>query len=178
MTRHVALLRGINVGKHKRIGMAPLREALTARGYTDVVTHLQSGNVILTAAERSPHSVAADLSAAIADGFGFDVPVVVRSRAQLQRVVDRNPLADVMRDPARLLVTFFDPAPPATALDGLDARAFEPERFVLDGAELYAWFDGGVHASPAGRALERLRLPGTATARNWNTVLKLLDLTR
>ena len=178
MTRHVALLRGINVGKNKRIGMAPLRAALEARGYGDVRTLLQSGNVALTASTADPAEVARGVSAVIAEDFGHDVPVVVRSAEQLAAVVEGNPFAELYGegDGKLLHVCFCEPAPAPDALDGLDAEALLPERFAVRGGEIYLWYPGGVLDSPMGKALERARLPVTLTDRNWNTVLKLLEL--
>ena len=178
--RHVALLRGINVGRNKRIGMAPLRAALEARGCTGVRTLLQSGNVVLTAASADPAEVAAVISAAIAEDFGFDVAVVVRSADELAAIVDGNPFADLYGegDGKLLHVGFCEPAPPPGALDGIDAEALLPERFAVRGSEIYSWYPNGTLDSPMGRALEKARLPVTLTDRNWNTVTKLLELAR
>ena len=104
-TRYVALLRGINLGKARQVDMTRLREVLTARGHGEVRTHLRSGNVVLDSALPEAE-LAADLSAAIGEEFGFDVPVVVRTGTELAAVVAGDPFATVATDPARYLVTF------------------------------------------------------------------------
>src|SRR4051812_22270447 len=105
MARHVALLRGINVGAHNRIGMPRLREVLTDAGYEDVRTLLASGNVVL-GADATPRDGAEGVHACIAEAFGLDIGIVVRSGEELARVVERNPLAGVADASKRYQVTF------------------------------------------------------------------------
>src|SRR5690349_20890596 len=107
MPRHVVLLRGINLAKRNRIAMPELRAALEAHGYRDVKTYVQSGNVVLTS-DANPERVAHDVRALINKRWGFEVPVVVRSRSELAAVVRRNPLGTVASDPKRHLVTFLE----------------------------------------------------------------------
>jgi uncharacterized protein (DUF1697 family) len=175
MTRQIALLRGINVGRSRRVPMPALRELLTGLGYGDVRTHLQSGNVILTA-DVSGEELERALEREIAASLGVDVPVVVRTRDELADVVARNPLAGVADDPARYLVSFLSREPEPRLLEELAALDLAPEAFVVNGREIYAWHPGGVHASPLARLLSGERLGVEATARNWNTVTRLLAL--
>src|SRR5687768_9154919 len=116
--RYVALLRGINVGKARQVGMPRLVEVLDARGHGNVRTHLRSGNVVLDSA-LGEAELAADLEAAIEEEFGFAVPVVVRTGAEVAAVVADNPLASVVTDPARYLVTFFPEEPAAKNVTAL-----------------------------------------------------------
>ena len=175
MPKHVVLLRGINLGSRNRIAMPELREALEAAGFDDVVTYVQSGNVVL-ASSASPAAVARKCERVIAETFGLDVPVVVRSRAQLAKVVERNPLKRVAVDPKRYQVSFLAAKPKAEALRKLEAAKIEPERFVLEGRELYAWHPAGIGRSKLWTLLAGNGLGVTATARNWTTVTKLLEL--
>ncbi|MCW2960312.1 MAG: uncharacterized protein JWM90_699 [Thermoleophilia bacterium] len=175
MTRYLALLRGINLGANRRVAMARLRELLGEVGYVDVATHLQSGNVLL-GSTRSASAVAKDLAQRIEAEWGFAVPVIVRTEAQLAAVVAADPLGDVATDPARYLVTFFEHAPKRDALDALDADELLPERFALLGSEVYTWMPDGVQNSPVQRALAKLDGQAPGTARNWRTVTKLLEL--
>lgn len=175
MTRHVALLRGINLGARNRVSMPELRSALGKAGYEDVRTLLQSGNVVLSS-ERSPDAVARELEALVADAFGVESRVVVRSREQLAQVVQRNPLAETVKDPKRFQVSFLSAAPDPEIVRELTARDFAPEQVAFLGDEVYAWHPGGLQRSPLARLLDDRRLGVTATARNWNTVTKLLAL--
>ena len=173
--RQIALLRGINVGGHRRVAMADLRALLNRLGYEDVQTLLQSGNVVLTSSVRADR-LERQLEEQLEDEFALDIQVVVRTRDELADVIERNPLATVVTDPARHVVSFLSAAPAASVVRQLEALDFAPERFAFSGRELYAWHPNGIHASRLAKVLSEKRLGVTATARNWNTVTKLLAL--
>ena len=173
--RQVALLRGINLASHRRIGMADLREALTGQGHEDVRTHLQSGNVVLSS-ELAPGELADVLAREIEARFGFAVPVVVRTRDELAAVVERDPFGDAATEPRRYQVTFLSGEPDPAAVRRAEAAATGGERLVVAGREAYAWHPEGLQRSALARALTDERLGVTATARNWTTVGKLLAL--
>ncbi|NUR75228.1 MAG: DUF1697 domain-containing protein [Thermoleophilia bacterium] len=168
MPRQIALLRGINVGGHKKVAMAKLRALMEELGYRDVRTYVQSGNVVFTGPRRS----AKQLEAALADAFGFDVPVVLRTRDELAAIVRANPLRKLATDPAKHLVVFCA----AKATVGLDPEDFAPETFTVRGREVYVWLPGGIGRSPLAKELLAKPLGRTSTARNWRTVEKLLEL--
>src|SRR5262245_28482296 len=105
MARLIVLLRGINLGPRNRVSMPELREALEDAGYDDVRTYLQSGNVVLTSTE-SAKKVGRECERVIADRFGLEIDVVVRTRNELAKVVERNPLGRVAKDPKRYQVSF------------------------------------------------------------------------
>jgi uncharacterized protein (DUF1697 family) len=172
---HVALLRGINVGSHNRIPMPRLREVLAEAGFEGPVTHLQSGNAVLRSRD-SAAKVAATVEGAIRDEWAFDVPVIVRSKAQLAKVVEADPFVGVADDPARYVVMFMSRKPSANAFDGIDAAKYEPESFELRGKELYAWLPEGQHDSKLMKALGKTDKELVGTVRNWRTVTKLLEL--
>src|SRR5918911_4401192 len=110
MPKHIVLLRGINIGSRNRIAMPALREALEEDGFGDVKTYVQSGNVVLTS-RAAPATVARKVERLIADRFGLDIDVVVRTRDELAEVVRRNPLGKVATDPKRYQVSFLSAAP-------------------------------------------------------------------
>jgi len=176
-TSHIVLLRGINVGSHNRIAMATLREMLTGLGYSAVRTLLNSGNAVVTAPAADPAEVAGEIHAAISDTFGLTIGTVVLSRAQIERVVARNPMPDeAERAPKFFHVGFGEPAPAPAALAAIDAASLLPEKVVLDEGTLYLWFADGMRDSPLAKALGAKKLDRTVTMRNWNTVRKLVDL--
>jgi uncharacterized protein (DUF1697 family) len=175
VTRHIVLSRGINLAGRNRIAMPELREALTRAGFDDVSTYLQSGNVVLSS-DAPPDEVARACRREIADRFGFDIAVVVRSLNELAGVVKRNPLAGVAIDPKRYQVTFLDGELAPDIAGKLEALPFEGEEFVVDGREIYAWHPDGVGRSKLASFLVGRRLGVTGTARNWTTVTKLLEL--
>lgn len=173
--RQVALLRGINIGPRNRIAMPALREALSEAGYQDVETYVQSGNVVL-GSEGDAVDLERSLERLIEERFGLSVPVIVRSAAELARVVELNPLADVASDPKRYQVAFLRSALPEEAAAVLHAAAIEPERVVIDGHEIYAWHPEGIARSKLWSTIASKRLGVDATARNWTTVTTLLEM--
>ena len=168
----VALLRGVNVGKAKRIAMPELRAALEQAGVTGVRTLLASGNVVLDDPGGEREAVAA-VQGVLRSSFGMDVDVVVRTSQQLAEVVASDPLAGVADDGSRRLTVFLSAPPTAAAVRSLPpAEGFAPETWVLQGRELHLWCPGGLRDSTlANQRWSGLGVVGTA--RNWNTVLKL-----
>jgi uncharacterized protein (DUF1697 family) len=173
--RQIALLRGINLGARRRVAMPELRELLAGLGYEDVRTLLQSGNVVLGARQRRDR-LARALEREIEEGLGVAAAVVVRSRDELAAVVARNPVADVMTDGRRLQVSFLAGDPDPAYVEQLAAADLGDERVAVIGRELYAWHPHGIQRSPLAKLISDKGLGTTATARNWNTVGKLLAL--
>jgi uncharacterized protein (DUF1697 family) len=155
--------------------MADLRELLEGHGCEDVRTHLQSGNVVLSS-PLSPRELEERLERELAAGLGFDVRVLVRTRAELAKVVAADPLGDVATNPSRYLVSFLSKRLPAQVVRELETAAIAPERVAVVGRELYAWHPEGVQRSRLQKLLAEERLDVVSTARNWNTVTKLLEL--
>jgi uncharacterized protein (DUF1697 family) len=172
--KHAALLRGINLGARNRISMPELREHLTDEGYGDVRTIVASGNVVLESPKK-PAQLERDLRATIAKRFDVDTPVIVRTAKQIAAVVEGNPWPDA--GGKELHVLFLSERCPAPAKRALEALELEPERLAVSGREIYAWYVRGMQKSALGKALEK-HLPRAGTDRNWNTVLKLRELTR
>lgn len=155
--------------------MAALREALTDAGYKDVQTYVQSGNVVLTSS-KSPAKLGREAQDVIAQRFGFDVDVVVRSRDELAAVVASNPLGDVAKDPKRYQVSFLDDELDDQVSERLHELVAEPEALVISGREIFAWHPDGVARSKLWNTLAGKALGVTATARNWTTVQTLLEM--
>jgi uncharacterized protein (DUF1697 family) len=172
--RQIVLLRGINLGA-RAVGMAELRAVLEGHGYEDVRTLLRSGNVVLTATQ-SGRALERRLEEQLTEAFGFPIPVVVRTRDELAKAVERNPLAAVADNPSRYTVTFFSEAVPVARVRELEALAAPPEALAASGRELYTWHPDGLARSPLAAELARKRGGAVGTSRNWNTVTKLLAL--
>ena len=175
MACYVALLRGINIGPRNRISMPDLRAALEQAGLEDVRTYLQSGNVVLTSGAK-PESVARKCEQVIAERFGLEIPVVVRTRAELAAVVKRNPLGKVTTDPKRYQVTFLSAKLSPKVVRELEQAAAPEERVVVAGREVYAWHPKTIARSKLWAKLAGKNLGVTATSRNWTTVEALLAL--
>jgi uncharacterized protein (DUF1697 family) len=173
--RQIVLLRGVNLGPSRRLAMGDLRTLLTSLGYDDARTLLQSGNVVLTTGKK-PATLKAELEQHIAAGFGLETEVFVRTRDELADVVARNPLRGVAVNPSRYLVSFLSGEPEADRVRELATVAVAPEGLAASGREIYSWHPNGIRDSKLARLLAKERLGVSATARNWNTVTKLLAL--
>lgn len=172
-TRHVALLRAINVGTGRRVPMADLRALMTDAGAVDVKTYIQSGNVVFDHGAGDDAALQADLEARLEAAFGFAIPVILRRAGDWEAIVAANPFPEA--EPTRLLVSFLRDDPAPGAADAIDRGAFAPEEFVIAGREAYLHLPDGFGVAKLPKALSRaLRVP--ETARNWRTVLKLLEL--
>ena len=173
MARQIALLRGINLGPNRRVKMAELRELCERLGYTEVQTLLQSGNVVLET-RKQPATVERELHKAIDEELGVDTLVIVRTRDELADVVAGKPFEGA--DGKQLQVTFLDEELPKATAGEVEAAAAGAEQVVIRGREVYAWHPDGIQRSKLAALLASSKLGVTATARNWNTVEKLLEM--
>jgi uncharacterized protein (DUF1697 family) len=175
--RVVGLLRGVNLGPSRKLKMADLRAVVESLGHTDVETYLQSGNVVFTAAKGVK---AADLGAgitdALADTVGMDVHVLIRSAAQLRKVVAGDPYR--REDPTKVVVAFLERAADAKPAKELHLADFEPEGLSIKGTEIYLDLPGGQARSKLLDALGKKKVfKDKTTVRNWRTVVALRDMT-
>jgi uncharacterized protein (DUF1697 family) len=178
VTSYVALLRGINLARTRRVAMSDLRGWLADLGYEGIRTHLQSGNVVF-ASDKRPDAIARELEARLAEETGFAIGCVLRTAAELRAVVDADPLGEVVTNPSRYMVTFMASAPGKdwrARMSKLDPAAYEPERFHVGERELFTWTPDGIRDSKLMRDLAAIPSTTVVTARNWNTVTKLLAL--
>ncbi len=173
-SRVVVLLRGVNVGRAKRIAMADFAALLGGLGLTDVRTLLNSGNAVGTTT-LAPAALARAVEAAIEERLGFTCDVVVRTRAEVAAAVAHDPLVAVATDPSRYLVVFLGGEPADAAVAKLRVLDLAPEEWVLEGRELYLWMPAGVAESVVSKHLAKGVLGVTWTGRNVATVRKILD---
>lgn len=172
---YVALLRGVNVGGRK-VGMAMLRECLTELGLQDVRTYLQSGNAVFSAGRTSSAALRGRIEAALAERFGFEVPTVVMTAADLAAVVAANPYPELVDQPTRLAVSFRPDRFPPEVAASFDLSDF-PESGVLGERVIYLHYPNGQGESKLTPDVLQRRLGGGwGTARNWRTVMALHEL--
>lgn len=178
-TRYAALLRGINVGGSKKVPMADLRALLEGLGHTGVRTYLQSGQAVFTSDHGDEESLAAELTQAIEERFGFAVDVIVRDHAYLKAVAEACPFPAAELEARQLHVTYFSAPVDAGRFAEIDQAAYLPEEFRLFDRALYLYAPNGLGRSKLAEHLSKPRLNKgvIATSRNWNTVLKLVELT-
>ena len=173
MPRHLALLRGINVGRAKRIRMEELRQAFTDLGYTEIRTLLNSGNVIFTSSRRLAANAAVRLEETVRDRTGVSARMILLTEAEVRTIWADRLLLKLANDPTRLLVAV--PSTPAdiVKLQKLVRNDWEPEALAVGGRAAYLWCPEGLIASPVFKAVDR-ELLDEVTTRNWSTLTKLV----
>ena len=170
---YVVLLRGINVGGKTKIAMAALRDTCASVGCEDVVTYIQSGNVVLKS-KLTADKLRAALEAAIAEEFGFTPAVKIRTAQEMAAVVDRNPYAGT--DDKTVHVGFLHAAPNATTKKCLGAIDCAPEELTVLRRDIYLHLPNGMGRAALPVQMERCLRPTPITVRNWRTVTKLAEL--
>jgi uncharacterized protein (DUF1697 family) len=175
MTRYVALFRGINVGKAKRIAMADLRTLLAKLGYTGVTTLLNSGNAVFGAEAGPSREIAATIRAAVHKKLGVDAHVIVKSAKDIAAIVKGNALVEVATDASRLLVAMTDDAKALVAVKTLAKLQWGDERIHVGKDAAYLWCANGILESKAAVALLG-GLKDVGTTRNWATLQKIRAL--
>jgi uncharacterized protein (DUF1697 family) len=180
MAIYVAMLRGINVGGHKRIKMDRLRESFEALGFDAVKTYIQSGNVVFKGAKLAPATLSKKIEERIVEDFGFSALVITRTMDEFAQAVAGNPFLKkagidhaIDIDKEKLHVMFLPTPLSAPDLKQLQSLTTEPDQSRCLGKEIYLYLpDGVAHSSLANNPLER-KLLHTATMRNWRTVTTL-----
>jgi uncharacterized protein (DUF1697 family) len=173
---HVALLRGINVGKAKRVTMSELRTLCESLGYGDVQTLLNSGNIVFSAARTDPHA-AARIQKEIASQLGVDSRVLVITGSELDAIVAENPLPECDVNPSRFLVTVLAGDADRARIEPLAAQRWGAERLSLGSRAVYLWCANGINESKVMLALGKA-VGSAGTSRNWATIRKLQALTQ
>lgn len=178
MTVQIALLRAINVGGHKQVAMADLRDFLTQLGFGDARSLLQSGNLVFRSNTRSGAALERTLETEAAKRLGLETDFFVRSAAEWQTIVARNPFPEeAERDPGHLVAMILKGAPAAHEVKALQDAIPGRERVRADGRVAYVVYPDGIGRSRLTTALVEKKLGTRSTGRNWNTVLKLAALT-
>ena len=170
MTRYVALLRGINVGRAKAVSMAQLASVFSEMGFTDVTTVLRSGNVVFGARAVASADAPVHIEAAVLAATGVHSSVLLLDSAEFLTILDTNPLVTEVTDGSKSFVTFVTSMPALLELP--DASALAPELLAVGPAAVYQWMpDGSLHTR-VGRSFWK-QFDAPVTARNWNTAQKL-----
>ena len=176
---HVALLRGINVGGKNKLLMRDLSAMFSEAGCDEVRTYIQSGNVVFRAGPALARRVPGLVGEAIAARFGYRVPVLTRTAAELAAIILANPFPGVAAEVGQLgqlHVGFLADRPEAAAVDALDPDRSPPDEFAVVGREVYSYCPQGIARTKLTTRYFESKLSTTMTARNWKTVLKLHEL--
>lgn len=179
MTRHVALLRAVNLPSHNKVGMADLRKLLSELGFQDAQSLLQSGNLVFESEGRTSAQLEALLESEAKARLGFATDFFVRTVSEWSTVIAGNPFpAEAERDPGHLVVLFLKEKPDRNDVAALQAAITGREVVRAKGRHAYAVYPDGIGRSRLTNVLIEKKLRTRGTGRNWNTVLKLGDLSR
>ena len=173
---NIALLRGINVGGKNKLPMKDLAAMFVDAGCQDVRTYIQSGNVVFKAGPALAKDIPSLVGQSIMDGFGYSVPMVVRTARDLQQIVEVNPFAQADFKANWLLVFFMADLPDKARVESLDPDRSPGDEFAVVGREVFVHNPNGVARSKLTNAYFDSRLATTCTGRNWRTVNKLLEM--
>jgi uncharacterized protein (DUF1697 family) len=180
MQTYIAILRGINVGAQKKVLMADLKDMLNKFKLKDVVTYIQSGNVVFKSDEKlSNEEFAEKIEKAIEKKFKFEVPVIVRNADELKKLIATNPFAkNKKNDPLKLHVTFLSEIPKKELLDELKKLNDPRDEFEIIGKEVFLHCPINYGETKLSNSFFEKKLKVTATTRNWKTVNTLLEMAK
>lgn len=174
MKPYISLLRGINVSGQKPVRMADLKNLYQSLGLENVRTYVQSGNVLFESPEQDTEKLGKAIEKEIEKTFGFSVPVLIRSAADLRRILDNHPYKE--EDPNRVLVTFLYAPPEQSKLDDLSHYEDKVDQFAIGELEIYLFCPGGYGKTRLSNSFFEKKLSVLATTRNWKTVNKLYEM--
>jgi uncharacterized protein (DUF1697 family) len=177
MTKYLALLRGINVSGHNMIKMDALKKMLENMGFQNVETYIQSGNVFFESEEENAAGIGFKIKQEISKVFGYDVPVIMVSKTDLELCFKNNPyLKEKECDIKKLYVAFISKELTAAAINDLKISNFKPDEAAIDSNRIYIKYAIGAGKTNLDQKYIEKKLNVVATIRNWNTVTKLLEM--
>jgi uncharacterized protein (DUF1697 family) len=176
MATLVSMLRGVNVGGHKRLKMSELGKLYESLGFTDVRTYVQTGNVVFSHASQDTKNVARQIEKELRARLNLDITVFVKTPSELSNLVDRNPFKK--SEPSRVHVTFLSTKPDKVPTDKIESIRTEGEAIFIHDREVYLFTPNGYGRSKLSNSFFEKTLNLKATTRNWNTVKALLNMAK
>lgn len=178
MQTFISILRGINVSGQKKILMADLKTLYERLKFKDVKTYIQSGNVIFKSDSKIPDiQLARKIGKAISAKYNFEVPVIIRTKEELEKIISQNPFAKEKKiDLQKLHVTFLSETPDKEKVELIKEADFLPDQFIINGKEIYLHIPNSYGETKLSNKFFENKLKVSATTRNWNTVNKLFEL--
>lgn len=178
--KYISLLRGINVGGQKKIKMSDLKSLYEQLGFQDVMTYIQSGNVIFNVEDKNKAGLNESIEKAIEKKFKFHVPVKIRTSREISNIVKNCPFGsvDLEENGTKILVTFLSSKPLKAKMAETLKYVVDPEKFVLKGKEVYLYCPNGYGKSKLSNTFIENKLSVMATTRNWKSVHKLNELSK
>jgi uncharacterized protein (DUF1697 family) len=176
LATYLALLRGVNLAGVNKVSMAELRRLFEDLGHIRVRTYIQSGNVVFDAPRTAPKKLAREIEQGVSQTFGHEISAIIRTRPELDRVTASNPFALEGVPPLSLHVMFLAASASSSGIKELDPDRSPPDQFEVRGREIYLLYPNGMGRSKLTIDYFEKRLGTRATARNWKTITKLLEL--
>lgn len=176
MKTYVALLRGINVGGHKKVPMSTLRELLTEIGFHNVQTYIQSGNVVLQSSEENTKAIEAKIHKVIESHFQFEVPVLVKTKDELELIFNTCPFEEDKKVKSYFIL--LQDTPSKELIEEASKKEYKTEEFKITNSCIYFYNEAGYGKSKFNANYFERMLETAATARNYNTMVKLLSLSK
>ncbi|WP_127844615.1 DUF1697 domain-containing protein [Psychroflexus aestuariivivens] len=170
----IALLRGINVGGKRKILMADLRQLLEQSGFENPKTYIQSGNVVFKN-DSENSEIAEKIEQSIAGTYGFEVPVIVKSAKDFEKIVDENPFREIGAI-ENLHLTFLKKKPSKSDIENIQTFNFPNDKFIVNNDCIYLYCQGPYHKTKLSNTFFEKKLSTGTTTRNWKTTLKLLEI--
>ncbi len=177
MQNYIAILRGINVSGQKIIKMAELRDHLASLGFSNLVTYIQSGNIVFRSEAKENAVLEEMIHQNIKENYAFDVPVIVRSQKEWQAVVDRFPFNLEDYDIKRIGVVYLKSSPAQIPTEEINTYKATSDKIVYEEKEIYLYVSDGFGSSKLTNNVFERKLKMPSTTRNWKTTLKLLEMT-
>ena len=175
MVNKIVILRGINVGGKRKLLMADLKLMMKDLGHTDILTYIQSGNIIFKSNAENK-VLEEQIEKAIRNKFGFDVPVIIRTPKELENSIRKNPFYNTYSDIDNLYFTFLKEKPNKAHKQHTETYNYEPDKFVIEQKDVFIFCEGKYHQSKLSNNFFEKKLNVGATTRNCKTVLKLMEL--
>jgi len=177
MQRYVSILRGINVSGQKKIKMEDLKTIFESLGLANVCTYIQSGNVVFDATTDKAEKIAKQIEHAIQKSYGFEVPVLLRTRAEMNKIIKANPfLEDKKLDTSKMHVTFLERPPGRSVLQNFKPGSLGEDRYSIRGADVFLYCPGGYGKTRLSNHFIEKHFGVRATTRNWKTVNVVTDM--
>ena len=179
MQTYIALLRGINVSGQKKIRMADLKKSLETLSFKDIVTYIQSGNIVFKSTETSIPNLENMIQTQILRDFGFEVPTLVKTPQEVKDAFENNPFEkDASKDQKLFYIVFLKDTPEPENIEILKTYDYRPEEYVLDNKIIYFYAANGAGRAKMNNNFFESKLKVQATSRNWKTTHKLVALSQ
>jgi len=176
MNTYIALLRGINVSGQRTISMKDLKALMIKAGYENVMTYIQSGNIVFGSTETNKKTLSKDISEVIQKHYGFTVPVLILTCQEVEEIIKKNPYNNGKKDITKLHITFLDTVPEKKLLETTRDEKFQSDEFHIDNTLIYLYCPDGYGMTKFSTMFFEKKLGVTATTRNWKTMLELEKL--